>query len=477
MRFRLLILALLVAVPALRAQPNWAERPALQAAPRFTMPPLQRFTLSNGLPVMLVEKHGVPIVQVNLVARAGSVLDPAGKVGLASVAADMMDEGAGSRSALELADAVEFLGVQLSTGASLHSLEVGLHAPVSKLEAALDLMADVALRPTFPQDELERLRARRLTALGQRRDQPRSIAGVLFDRTLFGAEHPYGRGTSDPAGIRGLTRDDLTSFHQTYLRPGNAALIVVGDVTMAQVQPLLEARFGRTWAAGQVPAAARLTPAAQVPRRAIYLVDKPGAAQSVIRIGRIGAARSTPDYYALQVLNTILGGSFTSRLNQNLRETHGYAYGAGSSFGFRPVAGPFTASSDVQTAVTAPALTEFFNELRGIRNPIPAEELEKARSYVALSFPEPFGSVRGTAAMLAELYLNDLPDDTFNHFTERVLAVTAADVQRVARQYVDPDRVAVIVVGDRSQIEAGIRALNLGTVQTLTIDDVLGPAQ
>ncbi|HYE57933.1 MAG TPA: pitrilysin family protein [Rhodothermales bacterium] len=477
MRFRLLIFALLLAVPALRAQPNWAERPTLQAPPRFTMPPMQRFTLSNGLPVMLVEKHGVPIVQVNLVVKAGSVNDPAGKVGLAAVAADMMDEGAGNRTALELADAVEFLGVQLSTGAGLHSTEVALHTPVAKLEPALDLMADVALRPTFPQEELERLRARRLTALAQRRDQPRSIASVLFDRTLFGPQHPYGRGSSDPAGIRGLTRDDLAGFHQTYIRPANAAFIVVGDVTPAQVQPLLEARFGRVWAAGSNPVPARVAAAAQVARRTIYLVDKPGAAQSVIRIGRIGAARSTPDYYALQVLNTILGGSFTSRLNQNLRETHGYAYGAGSSFGFRPVAGPFVATSDVQTDVTAPALTEFFNELRGIRNPIPAEELDKARSFVALSFPEPFGSVRGTAAMLAELFLNDLPDDTFNHFTERILAVTAADVQRVARQYVDPDKVAVIVVGDRSKVEAGIRALNLGTIQTLTIDDVLGPAQ
>ncbi len=177
------------------------------------------------------------------------------------------------------------------------------------------------------------------------------------------------------------------------------------------------------------------------------------------------------------MLNTILGGSFTSRLNQNLRETHGYTYGAGSGFGYRPVAGPFTASSDVQTAVTAPALTEFFNELRGIRNPVPAEELDKARNYVALSFPEPFGSVRGTASMLAELYLNDLPDDTYNHFTERILGVTAADVQRVARQYVDPDRVAVIVVGDKAQIEAGIRALSLGPISVLTIDDVLGRAQ
>lgn len=455
--------------------PDWDARPALAPAPTFTPPEVQRFELSNGLPVLFVEKPGVPLAQINLLVRAGAVNDPEGKEGLAAFVADMMDEGAGDYSALELADAVDFLGIDLRTGASLHDLQVQLHTPVSKLDEALALMADVALRPTFPQEDLDRLRDRQLTAFEQRRDEARSVAGVVVDRTLFGEDHPYGRPPEgEPAAVASFTQGDLAAFHDAAVRPERAALVVVGAVTPEEIRPRLEALFGAPWAAGgDLPEAAVPEPA-QVASRTVTLVDKPGAAQSVVRIGRIGAARSTPDYYALEVLNTILGGSFTSRLNQNLRETHGYTYGAGSSFAFRPVAGPFLAYADVQTAVTGPALAEFFNELEGIGEAIPAEELAKARDYLALSFPSPFQTVRGTAAMVGDLFLSDLPADTYARYTERVQAVSAADLARVARQYVDPERVAVIVVGDRETIEADVRALDLGPVETLTIEDVLG---
>ncbi len=481
-RCAVLATALALAPAALHAQPvaRPTVRPALAPAPRFVPPTPVRLALSNGLTVLLVESAAVPVAQVNLLVRGGSVADPAARPGLASLTADLMDEGAGRRSALELADAVEFLGVSLSTGSTLHGLSVQLSAPTSKLDAALDLMADVALRPAFATAELDRLRARRLTALAQRRDQAGAIASVLYDRTLFGPDHPYGRGAlGNAASLGALTQGEIAGFHRGLVRPENAALVVVGDVRQADIVSRLEARFGQAaWPSG-APGGIAVVPVAearQVTGRTIYLVDKPGAAQSVIRIGRIGAARSTPDYYALQVLNTILGGSFTSRLNQNLRETHGYAYGAGSSFDLRPVAGPFTARSDVQTNATAPALTEFVKELTGIREPVPTEEFEKARSYVALSFPSPFESVSGTAQMIGDLWINGLPLDTYARFTERILAVTPADVQRVARQYVDPTRSAFIVVGDRAQIEAPVRALGLGTVRVLTIDDVLGPA-
>ena len=461
-------------------------RPELGPAPEFRPPTVERFELSNGLPVLFVQKPGVPVAQIDLLVKAGAVADPEGKGGLASLTADMMDEGAGDRTALELADAVDYLGISLSTGADLGSLQVRLHTPVSKLDSALALMADVALRPTFPAEDLERLRTSRLTALGQRRDEPRAIASVLFDRTLYGDASPYGRPTSGlPASVGGVARADVAAFHDAAVRPGNAALVVVGALDRAAVVPRLEALFGAAaWPAGGAAAASaglRLGGAVpeptQVAGREVLLVDKPGAAQTVVRIGRIGAARSTPDYAALQVLNTILGGSFTSRLNQNLRETNGYTYGAGSSFAFRPVAGPFVASADVQTAVTGPALTEFFRELEGVRARVPDDELAKARNYVALSFPEPFETVRGTASMVADLFLDDLPLGAYDRYTADVLAVTGDDLERVAAEYVDPARVAVIVVGDRETIEADVRALDLGPVQTLTIDDVLGPQE
>ena len=473
----LLALAASAAVaPAAGAQtaPTW-ERPALGPAPAFAAPQVQRHELSNGLPVLFVDKPGVPLAQVNLLVKTGSV-DDGDRDGLASLAADMMDEGAGDLSALELADAIDFLGIQLGTGAGLHSLQVQLHTPVSKLDDALALMADIALRPTFPAPDLERVRTSLLTSLSQRGDQPRAVAAVALARALYGTAHPYGRlGTGEPASVRAITRQDLADFHDRAVRPANAALVVVGALDWAGVQPRLEAAFGSAaWPDRPAPAHAALAEPAQVGATRVLLVDKPDAAQSVVRVARIGAARSTPDYYALEVLNTILGGSFTSRLNQNLRERNGYSYGAGSGFSFRPVAGPFTASSDVQTDVTAPALTEFFNELTAIGQPVPDEERTKARDFLALSFPAPFATVRGTAAMIGDLWLDGLPPDTYDRYSAGVRAVSADDLARAARQYVVPSEMVVVVVGDRATIEDDVRALDLGPVEVMSIEDVLG---
>ncbi|WP_412061634.1 M16 family metallopeptidase [Rubrivirga sp. IMCC45206] len=478
---RILLLALLalaaVAPSAQTAAPDWGTRPALAAPPAFTPPAVERHALSNGLPVLFVEKPGVPLAQIDLLVRAGSV-DDGDQGGLASVTADLMDEGAGDLDALALADAIDFLGIDLGVGAGLHSLSVRLHTPLSKLDAALALMADVALRPTFPHADIERVRTSRLTALAQRRDEARSIAGVALARAVYGDDHPYGRlGTGEPATVGALTRDDLVAFHSRSVVPGRSALVVVGATTWEEMRPRLEAAFGAdVWpATGVAPVnAPAVRIPAQVGPRAITFVDKPGAAQSVVRIGRVGAPRSTPDFYALDVLNTILGGSFTSRLNQNLREDKGYSYGARSVFEYRPVAGPFVAYADVQTDVTAPALTEFFRELAAIGEPIPADELAKARENRALSFPAPFATVRGTAAMVGDAWLDGLPDDAYAVYASGVRAVTAADLARVAAQYVDPERVAVVVVGDWSVVGESVEALGLGPVTVLSVDDVLG---
>ena len=479
---RALFLAVLfagaTAAPAAQpTAPDWGTRPALAEAPVFVPPVAETHALSNGLRVLFVEKPGVPLAQVNLLVRAGSVDDGA-QDGLASLTADLMDEGAGDLDALALADAIDFLGIGLSAGAGLHSLQVRLHTPLSKLDDALALMADVALRPTFAQADLDRVRTSRVTALEQRRDEARSIASVAFDRIVFGPDHPYGRsGDGTPASLEALSRDDLAAFHDRAFEPDNAALVVVGALTWEAAEPRLEAAFGaEAWAAREGAASAMgIAEPAQVGPRAITFVDKPGAAQSVIRIGRIGAARSTPDYEALLVLNTILGGSFTSRLNQNLRERNGYSYGARSSFDFRTVSGPFLAYADVQTDVTAPALTEFVHELTAIREPVPADELAKARDNLALSFPEPFATVAGTAAMVGALWLDGLPPDTYATYATAVRAVTANDLARVAARYIDPDRMAIVVVGDWSVVGDEVQALGLGPVEVLSVEDVLGP--
>lgn len=453
--------------------PDRSKPPELGPPPTLHLPEIQRFQLSNGLQVLLMEKHQVPLVQINVLIKAGTAMDPANRPGLASMTVDMLDEGAGDRNALQLADAIDYLGANLSTYADFHHSVVALHTPLSKLESALPLLADVVLRPKFPPQELERLRKQRLTTLIQWHDEPRAVAQVLLNQTLFGKKHPYGWiNMGDEKSLRDMKVEELQKFHRTYFHPNNAALIVVGDVTKDSIVPKLEKYFGE-WKAASIPRI-KWPAIKQVKRRQIYLVDKPGAAQSEIRIGRIGVSRQTPDYFAIRVMNTILGGSFTSRLNQNLREEHGYTYGAGSYFAFRPLPGPFVAYAAVQTAVTDKALMEFMKELQGILQPVTDQELERAKNYLALRFPENFQTVARIAYQLQELVLYDLPEDYFNKYVQNILAVTKAEVLRVAQKYVDPQKLAIIVVGDRKVIEPGIKVLNLGPIKHLSIEDLLG---
>jgi predicted Zn-dependent peptidase len=442
---------------------------------QLNLPPITKRTLSNGLPVWLIEAHEVPLVQVNFVVRAGAAEDPPAKAGTASMVAAMLDEGAGGRSALELADAVEFLGASLATAISFDAASVRLNAPVARLQEALPLLADVALRPSFPEMDLNRLRQERLTALLQARDDPASIANMSFARIVFGPGHRYGTGTAGTeATLKAMSIADLRTFHTTFYQPSNASLIVVGDVKAADALPALEQQFGG-WKATTAVKHATVPVAPQPERRQISIVDKPGAAQSQIRIGWVGVPRSTPDYFPLLVLNTVLGGSFTSRLNQNLREEHGYAYGASSGFDMRLSAGPFVAAAGVQTDKTADALTEFFKELDGIRRPIGADELARAKNYIALGFPSEFETASDLARRLEELIVYGLPEDYFQKYVANVQAVTADAVQKAAAKYIAPDRFAVVVAGDRSAIEPGIHALNLGPVRVMSVDEALGP--
>ena len=453
--------------------PDRSKAPELGPPPELKLPAMQNLKLSNGLPVVLLEKHELPLMQINLLIKAGSAMDPVGKTGLASLAAAMLDEGAGSRNALQLADAIDFLGADISAAAGLHISSVALNTPLAKLDSALALMADMALRPTFPPDELERLRKERLTTLMQWHDQPRAIASVMFNQTLFGTKHPYGLpALGDEKTLRAFRVEDLKNFHATYFRPNNATLIVVGDMTAKTILPKLEAAFGK-WEAGKIPTVS-WPDVAQVQKRRLWLVDKPGAAQSEIHLGRIGVPRLTEDYYALVVMNTILGGSFTSRLNQNLREQHGYSYGARSAFDFRPLPGPFIASAGVQTSKTDSSLIEFMKELNAIMQPVSDSELHRARNYVALSFPQDFQSLAQIAGQLEELVAYGLPPDYLNNYIQRILAVTKDDVLRVAKKHLDPEKVAIIVVGDRKVVEKGVRALNLGSLQIMTVEQVLG---
>jgi zinc protease len=479
--YRLHCLSLVVVVgcgAGLLAQqkPDRSAPPRVGPPPALKLPAIQKQELSNGLAVWIVEQHEVPLAQLNLLVRAGSAVDPSGKFGVASMTAAMLDEGAGKRSALELADAVEYLGADLNTTSSFDYSAVRMSVPVARLADALPLMADVSLRPTFPATELERLRKERLTALLQARDDPAALVSIAFPRLVFGTSHRYGIPAGGTAAeLNAMVVDDLRAFHHTFYRPEHAILIVAGDVATATVVAELEKAFGGWKGEGPATQIAKVPEPKQLNERQIYLVDKPGAAQSQIRIGWVGVPRSTPDYAEIEVMNTILGGAFTSRLNQNLREKNQYSYGARSVFDTRLGPGLFYATAGVQTDKTAEALREFFNELTGMSKPVPNEELEKARNYVAFGFPGEFETSGDLARKLEEQAVYALPDEYFSAFVRSVTQVTAGNVQKVAAKYVQPDKFAVVVVGDRKLIEDKIKALNLGPIKVLTPDDVLGP--
>lgn len=459
--------------PAAPPAPSAADFPTTPPqpgpAPTLSLPAPERRALANGLEVIYVRHGKLPLVHATLMVPGGSVADPVESPGLASFVAEMLDEGAAGRDALELSAALEALGAQLQTGAGTDAAFVDLAVLRSRLPAALTLMADVAARPDFPETDLRRLRDQRVTALTSARDEPSAIAGNAFTRLVFGERHPYGQLPTTEA-TRRMDRQALSAFHTRHYRPAGSTLILVGDVDAGSLQPEVERAFG-SWQgeAAETPPVPRVE-GPEATR--LFLIDKPGAAQSEIRVGHPGVARSNPDYFPLVVLNTILGGSFTSRLNTNLRETHGFAYGASSSFSMPTGQGRFLAASAVFTAKTDSAVVEFFREMRRIRDEaVPADELERAKNYVALGLPRRFETAAGVAGQLADLEIHGLSMAFFNDYVPAVMAVTADDIQRVAREYLHPDRAVVVVVGDLATIEPGLRALSVGPVEIRTTEE------
>ena len=437
--------------------------PVLGPPPTVSLPPIVTRQLPNGLKLLIVEQHELPLADFVLLVGSGATADPAGKMGVANLTAAMLREGTTTRKSLDIADQAAFLGIGLSPTSSWESSTLSLHTPTAQLDSALALFADVALHPSFPANEFERLRKNRLTELLQIRDQGPAIANLVFPAIVYGNAHPYGLASiGTEASVKSLTTTDLQSYYQTNFKPNNATLIIVGDVNPARIEQEVNELLGG-WQRGNVP---QLT-YGEPPKPAtttIYLVDKPGAAQSSFRIGGVGVPRSTKDYFALTVMNTILGGSFSSRLNQNLRETRGYTYGAGSRFDMRRAAGPFTASAEIVAAKTDSALLEFMKELNGIRQSIPADELSRAKRYLQLQLPGNFETTQQIAAALVPVALYGLPLDYYNNYVQSIEGVTQADVNRVAQQYVNPGSLAIVIVGDRKTVEQGLKSVNVGPI-------------
>ena len=434
--------------------------PVVGPLPTVIPPVAARSTLGNGLDVVLVQRQVAPIVSAALMIRSGGGVDAPAKAGLASLTAEMLDEGAGARDALGIADELERLGADLWLGSGRDGSQLSLQAPRETFAAALDIAADVLIRPRLATGDWERVLSDRRTACVQRRDQPEAVVGVVSDRVLFGDDHPYGRPTEGLEQTIGhLTLDDVRGFHAGYWRPNHASLVVAGDFDEPQLRARLDAVFA-DWKAAPVPLSP--TPPPWPPRPRLVIVDRPGASQSVVRLVAPGTNRLSPDRSGLAMLNAILGGSFTSRLNFNLREKNGFTYGASSSFAFLHHPGSFAVRSAVFAESTAPAVREMLSELGGLRErPASAEEHAKARATLLMRVAESLSTTGGIAATFGEIGLYDLPLDEPLRFAAALERTTADDLRALAARYIDPDAASIVIVGDRAAIEPGLRALGL----------------
>jgi zinc protease len=441
-----------------------ANLPKPKPDPTLTLPRVERRRLSNGLTVEFVRYDKLPIVNMHLLIKTGAAADPKDKAGLAEMTSALMDEGTKSRTSLQISDELANIGARLRIVSGWDATNVNLLATTRQLDRALDIFADVINNPSFPEAEFARQKRQRMIALQQQRENANAIANIVYSSILYGREHPYGHSAiGSQQSLAAISREDVQRFYETYYRPNNATLIVVGNVDANALMPKLERAFGG-WKSAEVPKINFSAPPAR-DKAAIYLVDRPHAAQSVIQIGQVGVARSTPDYFPLLVLNTLLGGSFVSRINLNLREDKGYTYGARTAFEYRMEAGPFVAAAGVQTAVTKESVIEFMKELNDIRGkrPVTPAELEYAKQAIIRGFPRGFETPEQIAANLSNAALYNLPDDYFNNYIGRVRSVTLEDVNRVAQKYLDPSRMAILIVGDQKVIEPGLRSLdNLG---------------
>jgi len=430
----------------------------------YHFPRFERRTLPNGLRLVVAPVHKLPVVTVAAVVQAGAAADPAGQEGLASLAARALTEGAGALDAVALTRTVERLGAAVDAGADWDAAFVGMTALASRLTDAFRLFADVLVDPAFPTREVERLKQERIAEILQQRTEPRGLADEMFERFVYRAGSRYGRPEAgDERAVASLTRDDVARFHATRYVPGTATLIVAGDVTADEAERLARESLG-----GWTGAAPETRPADDAPaarERRVHLVAKADAPQSELRVGHVGVSRRTDDYFAIVVMNAILGGLFNSRINMNLREAHAYTYGAGSAFDWRLGAGPFGVSSAVQSDVTAAALGEILKEIDRIRaESVLDSELSLATSYLDGVFPIRYETTAAIATALANLTIYGLPEDYFDTYRQRVRAVTADDVRDAARKYLRPDELQLVVVGDPAGVREQLESLGAGPV-------------
>jgi len=462
--------------PALKAGAPGADRktmPAVGAAPQVAFPAIQRAALANGLKVLLAERHSIPVVHFALTLDAGYASDQGGLPGTASLAMNMLDEGTAKRTSLQISDELATLGASLGTGSNLDVSSVSLTTLKDKLDPALDIYADVILNPSFPEADFARLQKLQIARIAQEKASPVGMALRVFPRLLYGAGHPYaipftGSGYADT--VAKITRADLVKFHKTWFKPSGATLIVVGDTTLAEIKPKLETLF-KGWAAGQAPA--KKIPAVPIAGKSVvYIMDKPGAPQSMVICGHPAPSSADPDNVAITTMNTILGGDFVSRINMNIREDKHWSYGAQSAMPGARGQRPFLVLAPVQSDKTKETMVEIKGELEGIlgKKPVTPDEFANAKNGIVLGLPGQWETMGAVLGSLEEMVEYGLPDDYYQKYPGLVQKLTIADLTKAAVKTVHPEAVVWIVVGDRAQIEPKIRELGIKDIFVIDAD-------
>ena len=455
-----------LAIAAVGASAQTVKPPAPGALRPYVFPNVEQFQLSNGMKVILVEKHTLPMVEGRLILDAGAMREPANKNGLASLTGRLLSEGTADMSGAEIARQMDALGAQYSTGGGFSTSFADIVALKNVFPQAMTLAAKTVMGPIFPATEFVRVKNQALAAYQQSHARAAGLAADAFVRAAFDTTAPFSR---PPAGtlttIGALTRDDVVNWHRTMYAPSASTLLLVGDITPAEARSIAQQAFGG-WAATRAAMPPVSNPIRQGSGARVILVDRPGSVQSSIVVGQAGFQATDPDYLSMLALNHVLGGAVSSRLNTNLREKHGYTYGIFSGLDLRAGAGAFQMSSEVRTNATDSALVEAIGEYRRlVSEPVPAEELQSYVNNLVSSFPNGVQSVQGLTGRLQGLITWGLPVDFYMTYRERLAAVTPADVQKVATTRLKPDNLVVVVAGDLSKIEAPIRARNFGTVE------------
>ena len=450
-----------------------SKEPALGDPMSLNLPALQKATLSNGLKVVLAERHSAPVVNFTLMVESGYSADPAGATGTASFEQRMLEEGTPTRDSLKIGEELESLSANFNAGASLDYSLVSLNTLKSTLDPSLDIYADLILHPAFPQKEFQRLQKERLAGIQREKVTPQAMALRVVPTRLYGQGHPYAvpfTGTGTEASVTKMTREDLAKFHDTWFKPNNATLLVVGDTTLGEIKPKLE-KLLASWKPGTVPQ--RTVPHVDEPAKdVVYLIDRPGSGQSVIFGAQLAPPQNDPDAIALQLVNGIFGGKFSSRINMNLREDKHWSYGVRTIM--PPARGqrPYISVSAVQTDKTKESMVELVKEYNGIvgSKPITPDELKDEQDNVTLGLPGTFETDQQLSGAYGNILQYGLPEDYYNTFTEKALALKPDAANEIAKKYILPDHLVWVVVGDMSKVEAGIRELNLGEVHKIDAD-------